>query len=170
MTAANAAQDEFWNGRAGHTWAEYQVILDAQLEPLGREAQRALKPLPGERILDVGCGAGQTSLALAEAVGPQGEVVGADLSGPLLKIARGRAAGLPVRFQLADAQTSDFGGAPFDAVYSRFGVMFFEGPAVAFANLKKALKPGGRLAFVCWRPFDENALMRLPLDAMRWRM
>jgi SAM-dependent methyltransferase len=165
MTRANAAQEEYWNGRAGHTWAEFQVILDAQLEPLGREAQRVLAPRPGERVLDVGCGAGQTSLALAEAVAPRGEVLGADLSQPLLDVARVRAAGLPVRFEIADAQTSDFGGEPFDAIYSRFGVMFFAEPVAAFANLKKALKPGGRLAFVCWRSFDENDLMRAPLDA-----
>jgi SAM-dependent methyltransferase len=165
MTGTNAAQEEYWNGRAGHTWAEFQVILDAQLEPLGREAQRVLAPRPGERVLDVGCGAGQTSLALAEAVAPRGEVLGVDLSQPLLDVARVRAAGLPVRFEIADAQTSDFGGEPFDAIYSRFGVMFFADPVAAFANLKKALKPGGRLAFVCWRSFDENDLMRAPLDA-----
>ena len=165
MTGANAAQEEYWNGRAGHTWAEFQVILDAQLEPLGREAQRVLAPRPGERVLDVGCGAGQTSLALAEAVAPRGEVLGADLSQPLLDVARARADGLTVRFEIADAQTSDFGGEPFDAIYSRFGVMFFADPVAAFANLKKALKPGGRLAFVCWRSFDENDLMRAPLDA-----
>jgi SAM-dependent methyltransferase len=118
-------------------------------------------------VLDIGCGAGETSLDLGAAVAPDGAVLGADISQPLLDLARARGAatGLPVGFLAADAQTSDFGGEPFDAVFSRFGVMFFADPAAAFANIAAALKPGGRLAFVCWRPFAENPLMREPMQA-----
>ena len=170
--AANAAQDDYWNGCTGRTWVELQALLDMELQPLGREAQRALDPKPGERVLDIGCGAGETSLDLAAAVRPDGSVLGADLSQPLLDLARSRAAdrGLPVRFMTADAQTSDFGasaagGTPFDAAFSRFGVMFFSDPTAAFANIAAALRPGGRLAFVCWRPFAENPLMRDPMQA-----
>jgi SAM-dependent methyltransferase len=166
-TAANAAQDDYWNGRVGQTWVELQTLLDMELRPLGREAQRALDPKPGERVLDIGCGAGETSLDLAAAVAPDGSVLGADLSQLLLDLARSRAGdkGLPVRFTAADAQTSDFGGTPFDAAFSRFGVMFFSDPTAAFANIAAAIKPGGRLAFVCWRTFAENPLMRDPMQA-----
>jgi SAM-dependent methyltransferase len=169
MTAtANAAQADYWNGRAGETWAELQSLLDMELRPLGRQAQAALDPQPGERVLDIGCGAGETSLDLAAAVSPGGAVLGVDLSRPMLDIAGRRAAesGLPARFEAADAQTFDFGGERFEAVFSRFGVMFFSDPAAAFANILKALKPGGRLAFVCWRPPAENPLMTAPFKAV----
>jgi SAM-dependent methyltransferase len=166
-SSANAAQDDYWNGRAGQTWVELQALLDMELQPLGREAQRALDPRPGEQVLDIGCGAGETSLDLAVAVAPNGSVLGADLSQLLLDLARSRAGdkGLPVRFLAADAQTSDFGKAPFDAAFSRFGVMFFSDPQAAFSNIAAALKPGGRLAFVCWRTYAENPLMRDPFEA-----
>jgi SAM-dependent methyltransferase len=165
--AVNAAQEDYWNGRAGQTWVELKDLLDMELRVLGREAQAALKPIPGERVLDIGCGSGETSLDLAAAVAPAGSVLGADLSQLLLDLARSRAGDqdLPVRFMAADAQTSDFGGAPFDAAFSRFGVMFFSDPNAAFANIAAALKPGGRLAFVCWRAFAENPLMRDPFEA-----
>jgi SAM-dependent methyltransferase len=169
MTAtANVAQQEYWNGRAGETWAELQRLLDMELRPLGREVQAALDPAAGERVLDIGCGSGETSLDLAAAVAPGGAVLGVDLSRPMLANAGRRAAerDLEVRFEAADAQTSDFGGERFDAAFSRFGVMFFSDPAAAFANIRKALKPGGRIAFVCWRPPAENPLMTAPFKAV----
>jgi len=126
-----------------------------------------LRIRPGERVLDIGCGGGETSLDLARAVSPGGAVLGVDISRTLLEVAARRAAGLDtdVRFEVADAQTADFGGERFDAAFSRFGVMFFADPATAFANILKALKPGGRLAFVCWRPPQENPLMTAPFRA-----
>ncbi len=163
--APNAAQATYWNETAGPTWAELQAPLDRQLEPLGRRVMAELS-LPGARILDVGCGAGATSLALAEAVGPDGAVLGVDVSHPLLEVARARAAGRAnLAFQEADAQAFALPPASFDAVFSRFGVMFFADPAAAFANLRRALKPGGRLAFVCWRAPTENPVMVLPMQA-----
>ncbi len=177
MTAAdapNAAQADYWNGRTGDTWTELNRLLDMELRPLGLEAQAALGPRPGERVLDIGCGGGETSLDLAAAVAPGGAVLGVDISRPLLDLAARRAEelGLQVRFAVADAQTvdfraSDFGGGRFDAAFSRFGVMFFSDPTAAFANVLKALKPGGRLAFVCWRPATENPLMTAPIEAAR---
>jgi len=163
--APNAAQATYWNETAGPTWAELQAPLDRQLEPLGRRVMAELS-LPGARVLDVGCGAGATSLALAEAVGPDGAVLGVDVSHPLLEVARARAAGRSnLTFQEADAQAFVLPPAAFDAVFSRFGVMFFSDPAAAFANLRRALKPGGRLAFVCWRAPTENPVMVLPMQA-----
>jgi SAM-dependent methyltransferase len=162
----NAAQAEYWTHATGPTWVEQQVPLDRQLDPLGRKVIEALALKPGERVLDVGCGAGATSLQLAEAVGPAGQVTGADISPTLLEAARGRATSLTnVAFVEADAQAYPFAAAAFDAIFSRFGVMFFADPTAAFTNLRRALKPGGRLGFVCWRTPTENPIMVGPMAA-----
>lgn len=164
--AANAQQATYWNDAAGPTWADLQAPLDRQLAPLGRVAMTALAPMPGEQVLDIGCGAGATSLQLAQAVAPGGEVMGADISRPLLEVARQRASAIAgLSFVEADVQTYPFAAATFDAVFSRFGVMFFADPTAAFANIRRALKPGGRLAFVCWRAPAENPIMTLPMAA-----
>ena len=166
--AANAAQIDYWNATAGQTWARHQAQLDRQIEPLGLEALRALAARPGERVLDVGCGCGQTTLELAERVGAAGAVTGVDISSPMLAIAQARSvpdgAANP-RYLECDAQTADLGQGQYDAVFSRFGVMFFSDPVAAFANLRKALTSAGRLAFVCWRPFSENLWIRAPMEA-----
>jgi|HubBroStandDraft_2_1064218.scaffolds.fasta_scaffold66448_3 SAM-dependent methyltransferase len=164
----NAAQIEFWNAQAGETWARFQDLLDRQIGPLGQEAMRALAPRPGEAILDIGCGCGQTTVALAEKVGSAGSVVAADISRPMLEMARRRplpdGAARP-DFRESDAQSDRLGDGAFDAAFSRFGVMFFSDPVAAFANIRSALKPQGRLSFVCWRPFAENDWMKIPMDA-----
>lgn len=163
----NADQIAYWNADAGEVWAVFQQPLDAQLEPHGLKAIEALAPRAGERIVDVGCGAGQTSLALAQAIG---SIVGCDISQPLLAMARRRAAdaGLDnVSFIEADVQTHIFSPSIFDAVFSRFGVMFFADPPLAFVNVRRGLRPGGRLAFVCWRAPAENMFMTLPYEAAR---
>ena len=165
---ANAAQIDYWNAVAGETWARFQEQLDRQIESLGDRALQALDPREGERLLDIGCGCGQTSVALARRVGAGGSVRGVDISKPMLDVAQTRpapaGAARPVFAQM-DAQTGDLGEAMYDAAFSRFGVMFFADPTAAFVNIRRALKPGGRLAFVCWRPFAENAWMRLPMEA-----
>jgi len=130
----NTAQIEYWNGGAAETWVAQQERLDRQLDPLGRAVLRALAPRRGEHVLDVGCGSGQTTLQLADAVGSAGRVVGIDVSLPLLAAARRRSRDAHVSFVHADAQKHAF-EQPFDAVYSRFGVMFFDDPVAAFANL-----------------------------------
>lgn len=165
MSEPNAQQVAYWNDAAGPTWADLQPPLDRQLAPLGRRAMAALNLRPGERVLDIGCGAGQTTLDLAQAVAPDGHVLGVDISRPLLEVARRREGGPSVAFLEADAQTHPFAPAEFDAVFSRFGVMFFADPEAAFANIHRALKPGGRLAFVCWRSPFENPIMSLPMQA-----
>jgi SAM-dependent methyltransferase len=163
--AANAAQITYWNETGSVAWVELQDMLDTQVEPMGRPVIELLDPKPGERVLDVGCGCGQTVLTLADRVGREGEVLGMDISGPMLEVARRRTKGLPqVRLEQADAQVCAFDAQRYDAVYSRFGVMFFDDPPAAFANLRRALKPGGRLAFLCWRPMAENPIMALPMQ------
>ena len=127
-----------------------------------------LEPEKNERVLDGGCGGGQTMLALAQRVGSKGVVVGLDISRPMLEIARRRplpAGACRPDFREADVQSDDLGAEVFDAAFSRFGVMFFSDPIAAFANVRSALKPGGRITFVCWRPFQENAWMRIPMEA-----
>ncbi len=160
----NNEQIEYWNGNVGDTWAAQQERLDRQLDPLGRAALAALAPRPGEQILDVGCGSGQTTLQLGEAVGPTGRVVGVDVSLPLLAAARRRPRVAQVSFVEADAQTHAF-EPRFDAIFSRFGVMFFADPVAAFANLRRALAPTGRVVFVCWRAAGDNPMMTVPMAA-----
>lgn len=166
--AANADQIAYWNAQAGETWVALQDRLDRQLSPLGQTAMAALDLAADDRVIDIGCGCGQTSLELAGEVGSDGTVLGVDISAPMLDVARRRAAAANlgnVQFLEADGQTHPFKAGGADALFSRFGVMFFEDPPVAFANLRKALRPGGRLGFVCWRPMAENQWMLLPLQA-----
>jgi SAM-dependent methyltransferase len=161
----NRDQEALWNEQSGHRWVAMQRELDAQLEPFGIAVASRLGLVSGERVLDVGCGAGATSLMLAERVRP-GEVVGIDISAPLLARARQRGEGIDnLRFEHADAQTFAFSGATYDALFSRFGVMFFANPIEAFSNLRTALRTGGRLGFVCWRAMRDNPSFVLPLEA-----
>jgi SAM-dependent methyltransferase len=147
-------------------WAEVRELLELQLAPLGRRGLAALAPRPGERVLDIGCGGGETALDLARAVAPDGMVVGIDRSAAVLAFARRAAQGCGrVRFLEADAELFPFEPASFDAAFSRFGVMFFADPVAAFGNIRRSLEPNGRLAFVCWRALEENQLDVLPLRA-----
>lgn len=162
---ANQAQSSYWNDVGGPRWVAMQEELDVELGPLGLVAQTALELPRGANVLDVGCGAGATSLSLSEQVRP-GEVLGVDISAPLLARARERAQGVRgLRFERADAQTYRFEPHRFDAVFSRFGVMFFADPVAAFINLRTALRAGGKLGFVCWRALAENPSFALPLQA-----
>jgi len=163
--AANEDQIKFWNERAGQEWTTLQVRMDAGMAAVAEALLAFAKVRPGMAVLDVGCGTGTTSLALA---GAGAKVTGVDISRPMLGLARERAAkaGLPVSFIEADASTYPF--APeFDLIFSRFGVMFFDAPVAAFAHMRKALKPGGRVAFVCWRTPPENPWASAPLMAAK---
>src|SRR5262245_46391229 len=147
-------------------WAEVREPLELQLAPLGRHALHALAPHPGERVLDIGCGGGETALDLARLVAPDGTVVGIDVSAAVLAFAQRAARGCErVKFVHADAQIFPFEPASFDVAFSRFGVMFFADPTAAFINVRRSLKSNGRLAFVCWRALEENSLDILPLQA-----
>ena len=165
-TGPNAEQIEYWNEKSGPKWVANADLLDAQIGPLGELVMDRAGIREGERVLDVGCGCGQTTLQLTARVGARGRVLGVDISGPMLSRARERGAvtqGARVEFLLADAQTASFGSGGFDLVFSRFGVMFFSDPIAAFANLRRALAPRGRLAFVCWQALDRNPWMAVPL-------
>jgi len=153
MNTTNQEQIDYWDKRAGPTWVDMQEHLDALLEPLSAAGLRAAAVLPGERVLDVGCGCGDTTIALQ---GQGADVLGVDVSGPMLEQARRR--DRSIQYRQADAATTDFGGA-FDLVFSRFGVMFFSDPVAAFRNLHRALKSTGRLLFVCWQPAGANPWM-----------
>ena len=156
-----------WNGRAGETWRDNQERLDRILTPYGEAALAAAAPAAGEHVLDIGCGAGATSLALAARVGAGGRVLGLDISEALIARARERIpAGAPLAFELGDASTAALPAGSFDLLFSRFGVMFFEDPVAAFTHMRAALKPSGRLAFVCWRPAKENEWVRAPMQAV----
>lgn len=157
--AANAEQSAKWNAQAGRSWAELGDMLDRLLEPFVPLVLEEIGPVAGRRILDVGCGAGALTLAAARR-GGQG--LGVDISAPLIEAARARADRLGLataRFVQADAQTHRFEAESFDALISRFGVMFFADPAAAFRSLRAALRPGGRLACLAWRSAAENDFM-----------
>jgi SAM-dependent methyltransferase len=169
MSDANREQIEYWNETSGPKWVQLADRVEPQIAPLGLAALEALGLQPGERVLDVGCGCGDSSLQIGERVGPEGQVLGADISGPMLEEARRRAcdAGVThVRFEQADAQVHPFEADAFDAVFSRFGIMFFEDPVAAFANLHRALRPGGRMGFVCWQELPRNPWMLRPVAAV----
>jgi len=162
----NAEQIVYWNETAGPKWVALQDVLDQQIRPLGEAAMERVGSADGERVLDVGCGTGETTVELAHRVGPGGAVTGIDLSAPMLARARQRATGIGnVTFRAADAQTTLLEAAHFDVCFSRFGVMFFIDPVAAFANLRSALQPGGRLGFVCWQALPKNPWMQVPLAA-----
>ena len=166
-TALNADQIAYWNGPAGQHWTDRQPMQDILLAPVSQVLLDRADARRGERILDVGCGCGATAIALAERVAPDGFVAGIDVSAPMLARAREIAPqGLPVDFLLADATVHPFDPASFDLLVSRFGVMFFADPVAAFANLRRALRPTGRVAFACWREPRDNPWMMTPLQAV----
>lgn len=166
-TGPNAEQIDYWNGDVGDRWASNQDRLDAMLQPFSEAMLRIASIKSGERIMDIGCGCGATTFDLAARTGPTGRVLGVDISAPMIARARDRASALKsaAEFMLADASTHDFKAGSFDLLTSRFGIMFFVEPVPAFAHMRKALAPGGRTAFICWRPMKENPWIAAPLFA-----
>ena len=161
MTIANTEQAEHWNSSEAEHWVTHQYAYDRMLEPFATMVCEAAALRSGDTVLDVGCGCGATTRAAATIVAP-GRALGVDLSAPMLARAHADAttAGLAnVAFEQADAQIHPLDAGAFDAVISRFGVMFFADPIAAFANLRRATRPGGRLAFVCWQDLVANEWM-----------
>lgn len=154
-------QEELWNGPAGRAWIEAQDVLDWMFRPFDDRLVEEVAAIPARRVLDVGCGTGSTTLAIARKVGPSGRVVGIDLSAPMLAVARVRAEreGTTAEFIRADAQVHAFEPADVDVIVSRFGVMFFDDPVRAFANLRRAARGGAGLRCIVWRSAADNPFM-----------
>lgn len=163
----HAAQLAYWNGEGSEMWVTRQKQMDASLAPVSQALLAHAAVQPGERVLDIGCGTGDTVLALAAAAGTAGHVTGLDVSAPMLGLARKRTEAQPnVTLVLGDAAAHDFAEAAADLLFSRFGVMFFGDPVAAFANLGSGLRPGGRVAFACWQPPAANPWVQVPLSAI----
>lgn len=169
MSIANTAQAEHWNtGEGVDHWIRNQARYDRMHAPFTAMILDAAGLRPGGNVLDIGCGCGGTTLAAARLVAP-GQAVGLDLSGPMLGRARADAAAADldnVLFLQGDAQVHQLEPAGFDVVLSRFGVMFFADPVAAFANIRSATRPGGRLVFVCWQPLTANQWLLVPGAAL----
>jgi SAM-dependent methyltransferase len=163
VSQANSDQQQFWDSRA-QAWERRADSLDSIADSYGRPVMDALGLESAQRVMDIGCGPGSTAIELARRVGPKGEVVGVDIAPGMVAAAgrRAAAAGVTnVRFLVADAQTDPLGDS-FDAAFSRFGVMFFDDPVAAFANIGRSLKPGGVLACAVWGPLADNPWMFVP--------
>lgn len=161
-TTPNQAQAELWNGLAGRNWVEQNALLDRLLEPLVQPLVDDVRRQGARDVLDIGCGAGATTFAVARSLRGQGRCTGLDLSAPLIDLARRLAVETGVDnadFVVADAQLHAFPPGRFDAVISRFGVMFFDDPVAAFANLRRAARTDARLAMVAWRGIEDNPFM-----------
>jgi SAM-dependent methyltransferase len=168
LHADNAAQAEYWNAAAGQKWTDRQEEQDLVLRPISDRLIAAADPKPGLKVIDIGCGCGDTTIDFAARVMPGGEVLGLDISEPMLARARERAPkSLPARFALADATVHEFKPEWGDLAVSRFGVMFFADPPLSFANLRRGLRPGARLVFACWREAKQNPWMMIPLREAR---
>jgi SAM-dependent methyltransferase len=157
----NEEQRDLWNGPAAQNWIDGQALLDGMFEPFEQLLVEPLARGSAEWVLDIGCGTGATTLAAAQRLGVSGRAVGIDLSAPMIEVARARAAraGSAATFISGDAQTQAFESATFDVFISRFGTMFFDDPVRAFANLRRAAKPGARLDCIVWRSAAENPFM-----------
>jgi SAM-dependent methyltransferase len=154
-------QAALWNGPSGHAWVEAQQVLDQMFKPMEAALVDAVRASDATRILDVGCGTGTTTLAVAQLLGARGHCTGVDLSAPMIAKARARAeqGGLSAEFIDADAQNHAFASASFDMLISRFGVMFFDQPTLAFANLRGAMHDGASMCLIAWRSAAENPFM-----------
>jgi ubiquinone/menaquinone biosynthesis C-methylase UbiE len=162
----NADQIAAWNDQVGKTWVKMNEGLDRQLEPIGKAMLARAELAAGQSVLDIGCGAGATSIDAARVVGDGGKVLGVDVSTPLLDLARKHAAGLSnIDFLAGDAQTTPFAAESFERVISRFGVMFFDDPTAAFANIRRGCRPDALLCFACWREGKDNPWLTMPMQA-----
>src|SRR6478735_418710 len=163
----NTRGAEFWNSTMGHSWVAQQAVISDVFTSVTSVSLDAAAAKAGEHVIDIGCGTGDTLLAFAGVVGPSGAVLGGDVSVPMLDFAKHGAAEARLGnavFALADATSYAFEPRWADLVYSRFGVMFFDDPIRAFANIRSGMKAGGRLVFVCFRTLPESQWFRVPID------
>lgn len=169
MADENEEQVRYWNEEAGPKWVKLQALLDRQLEYFKELLITTAAIAPGDRVLDIGCGCGASTVAAGECVGIDGSVTGVDISRPMLERARSRAAAaghFTTDFLEADATDCSWPDSDYDIVISRFGCMFFADPEAAFTNIRSALRPGGRITFMAWQAASENPWMLMPLMAV----
>ena len=161
LNSSDNQYSEVWNGPAGRAWVQTQDLLDRIMKPIGDSLIEALAPAPECRLLDVGCGTGSTTVAAARKLGMKDSCVGIDISEPMLAAARKRAEdeGATIKFLCANAETYPFESQQFDAIISRFGVMFFANPVQAFSNLRKAARNQAELRLIVWRSAEDNPFM-----------
>jgi len=171
-TAPEALKGEDWAGEMGARWLASLDRFEGMIAPIGSALLARAAYTPGERVLDLGCGGGATTLAIAELVGPSGAALGLDVAPMLIERARQRAAGAgsSARFVCADAATASLDTPPFDRMFSRFGSMFFEAPVAAFSNLKAMLKPGARIDLAVWAHPRDNLWMMEVMGVVRRRV
>ncbi|MEP4290929.1 MAG: class I SAM-dependent methyltransferase, partial [Rhizobiaceae bacterium] len=162
----NQKQADYWSSSAGLKWIQFEEELDTVFEAVNETLVNMAQPQCGERIVDIGCGTGATTRAFAEHLGPDGYISAIDISKPLLSHAKSRSRGVETRtnYSLTDAQADAMTDGPFDVAVSRFGVMFFADPVAAFRNIRKWLRPGGRLAIAGWASVDGNPWFEAPRD------
>ena len=161
----NSNMHEFWNNAGGHMWVNYQHVIEASMAPFGQKVMDVLDFNDGDRVLDIGCGCGGTSFEIAQLVGSKGSVFGVDISEMIIESAKNRVYKTNhenIVFECLDAQIHSFEVNVFNAVFSRFGVMFFDDPIAAFKNIRKSLVRGGRMAFVCWQAVKEIEWINVP--------
>jgi ubiquinone/menaquinone biosynthesis C-methylase UbiE len=154
----NAEAIEAWNGVLFDKFARFRHILTSGFAACGHAALERHPPPRAGRVVDIGCGFGDTTQDIARLVGPEGEAVGVDAATRFIETARHDAATANVtnaRFEVADAQLADLGG-PYDQAFSRFGTMFFISPVAAFRNIRRSLTPGSPLVMVVWRKKEDN--------------
>ncbi len=161
MTVTNDEQSKLWNGVAGRTWVDAQQLLDHMFQPIEEILVEAVLATGATSVLDVGCGTGSVALAVARQLADQGRCVGIDISDPMISLARRRAEQSEgtAGFICGDAQIYPFEPGSFDTIISRFGVMFFDDPAWAFRNLRRAAADGVKLKLVAWRSAEDNPYM-----------
>jgi ubiquinone/menaquinone biosynthesis C-methylase UbiE len=156
-----STQKALWNGSAGHAWVAAQEMLDQMFKPFEDLLVNTMGTGAGLRVLDVGCGTGGTTLAAARRLGVEGHCIGVDVSAQMIAVAqaRGKREDSTARFICADAQAHSFEPASFDLITSRFGVMFFDDPVLAFANLRRAARDEAELRCIAWRRAVDNPFM-----------
>jgi len=170
LSEVNKDQKEFWSGKGGDIWVERQKAMDTMLSPLGEEVIKKLNLSSKDKVLDIGCGCGSTSINIAENLSSNGSVTGVDISKPMLIRAEQSAKEKSLNnidFLLKDVQSENLPNEHFSVAFSRFGVMFFENPFEAFKNIYRSLKTDGRLGFVCWKSPKLNPWQSLSIQAIR---
>jgi len=166
-TVVNSGMRDYWNDAGGRMWVNYQDIIEVGMSPFGIKAMDELGIVPDQRVLDIGCGCGDTTIELSRRVGNDGYVLGVDISEKIISSANKKVELKKqnnVDFKCIDAQIYDFGKESFDIIFSRFGVMFFDDPVAAFSNLRASLRSNGRIVFVCWQPVKVIEWISLPLE------